>query len=186
MQAVQDQPRGPSTAILITLILGAIAPFVARAGWHGTPEFHTVLEVIATEMALIIGILALASYYARHSRMLLLIGSGFIGSGLLDGWHALVTSTLLVRHMPSGFPAISHWSGSMSRVFLSLLLCASLFAWKERPTAGRHAERIVYLLVAFWALVSFVFFAVVPLQPINFPKFFIHHPTELVPGTFFL
>jgi signal transduction histidine kinase/DNA-binding response OmpR family regulator len=186
MQAAQFRQRGPLTAILVTLILVGIAPFVAHAHWRGTPEFHTVLEVIATEMALMIGILALASYYARHSRMLLLIGSGFIGSGILDGCHALVTSTLLVRHMPSGFPALSHWSGAMSRVFLSLLLCASLFAWKERPTAGKSTERTIYLLVASWTLVSFFFFALVPLQPINVPKFFIHHPTELVPGAFFL
>jgi len=186
MQASQSRQRGPITAILLTLILVGIAPFVARAHWRGTPEFHTVMEVIATEMALMIGILALASYYARHSRMLLLIGSGFIGSGILDGCHALVTSTLLVRHMPSGFPALSHWSGAMSRVFLSLLLCASLFAWKERPTAGKNTERTIYLLVASWTLVSFFFFALVPLQPINVPSFFIHHPTELVPGVFFL
>jgi signal transduction histidine kinase/DNA-binding response OmpR family regulator len=186
MQAAQSRQRGPITAILIALILLGIAPFVARVPWRGTPEFHTVLEVIATEMALMIGILALASYYARHSRMLLLIGSGFIGSGILDGCHALVTSTLLVRHMPSGFPALSNWSGAMSRVFLSLLLCASLFAWKERPTAGKNTEKTIYLLVAAWTLVSFFFFALVPLQPIYIPKFFIHHPTELVPGAFFL
>jgi len=186
MQAAQCRQRGPITAILTAFILVGVAPFVARAPWHGTPEFHTVLEVIATEMALMIGILALASYYARHSRMLLLIGSGFIGSGILDGCHALVTSTLLVRHMPSGFPALSHWSGAMSRVFLSLLLYASLFAWKERPTVGKSTEKTIYLLVAAWTLVSFLFFALVPLQPINVPKFFIHHPTELVPGVFFL
>src|ERR1700733_8704815 len=100
MQAVEDRQQGPIHAILITLILVSVTPFIARSHWHGTPEFHTVLEVIATEMALMIGVLALASYYAKHSRMLLLIGSGFIGSGILDGCHALVTSTLLTRYMP--------------------------------------------------------------------------------------
>ena len=186
MQAVEDRQQGPIHAILITLILVSVTPFIARSHWHGTPEFHTVLEVIATEMALMIGVLALASYYAKHSRMLLLIGSGFIGSGILDGCHALVTSTLLTRYMPSGFPALSHWSGAMSRVFLSLLLCASLFAWKKQPTAGKNTERMIYLLVASWTVVSFLFFAFVPLQPIAFPNFFIHHPAELVPGVFFL
>ncbi len=185
MQAIRDRQRGPIHAILITLILVAIAPFIAQVKWRGTPEFHTVLEVIATEMALMIGVLALASYYAKRSRMLLLIGTGFIGSGILDGCHALVTSTLLSRYMPSEFPALSHWSGAMSRVFLSLLLCASLFAWKERPIAGRNTERMIYMLVASWTLASFLFFALVPLQPIAFPNFFVHHPAELVPGVFF-
>ena len=45
---------------------------------------------------------------------------------------------------------------------------------------------MIYLLVASWAVVSFLFFAFVPLQPIAFPNFFIHHPAELVPGVFFL
>ena len=74
----------------------------------------------------------------------------------------------------------------MSRVFLSLLLFASLFAWRRRPTAGKNAERLVYLLVASWTLVSFVFFAFVPLQPMSFPNFIIHRPTELVAALFFL
>jgi signal transduction histidine kinase len=182
----RDRQQGPIYAAVLTLLLLAGAPMVSRLKWHATPEFHTVLEVVATQMALTVGVLALASYYARHSRMLLLIGSGYIGCGVLDGWHALITSTFLVGGMPSGLAALSHWSGSMSRVFMGLLLCASLFAWREHPTVGKKTERIVYLLVGFWILVSFLFFALVPLPSVNLPNFFIHHPTEMVPGAIFL
>ena len=58
----------------------------------------------------------------------------------------------------------------MSRVFMSLLLCASLFAWRKRPTVGRKTERIVYLLVGLGILLNFVFFAFVPLQPVDLPS----------------
>jgi len=186
MQAVEDRPRGPIQAILAVAIPAAALPFVLRAQWHITPEFHTLLEVIATQMALTTGALALASYYAKRSRMLLLIGSGFIGAGILDAVHALITSTLLADHMPSGFPALVHWSGAMSRVFLSVLLCASLVAWRKRPVAGRSTETIVYLLVACWTLISFLLFVLVPLQSLYFPNFFVHHPAELLPAFFFL
>jgi signal transduction histidine kinase/DNA-binding response OmpR family regulator len=181
-----ERERGPLHFIVATLLLVGAAPFVFRAHWHGTPEFHTVLETIATQAALTIGALALASYYAKRSRMLLLIGSGFIGAGVLDASHALITSSLFAGRLPSGFSALTHWSGAISRVFLSLLLFASLWAWRKRPTAGRNTERIVYLLVASWTVVSFLFFALVPLQPMSFPKFIIHRPTELVPAFFFL
>ena len=61
MQAAQDRQRGPLSAILVTLLLVGGAPLIARLKGHATPEFHTVLEIIATQMELIIGILALAS-----------------------------------------------------------------------------------------------------------------------------
>jgi signal transduction histidine kinase len=186
MPAVQERQQGAFSTILVTLLLVGGAPLVARLKGHATPEFHTVLEIIATQMELIIGILALASYYAKRSRMLLLIGSGFIGAGVLDGCHALITSSLLAGRTPSGLAALTHWSGAMSRVFMSLLLYASLLAWRKRPTAGKNTERVIYLLVASWTLVSFLFFAFVPLNPLNLPHFFVHHPTELVPGVFFL
>ena len=186
MQATEDRRRGPTQVILAFAVLAGALPFVLRAQWHGTPEFHTVLEVIATQMALTTGALALASYYAKRSLMLLLIGSGFIGAGVLDGVHALITSTLLADRMPSGFSALSHWSGAISRVFLSLLLAASLVAWRKRPVAGRRTEKIVYLLVASWTLVSFLLFALVPLQPLNLPNFFIHRPADILPTFFFL
>jgi len=186
MQIDEAGRRRPIHALAVVALMFIALPFVFRSQVHGTPEFHTVLEIVATQMALTIGALALASYYAKRSRMLLLIGSGFIGAGVLDGSHALITSTLLAGRMPSGFSALSHWSGGISRVFLSLLLCASLLAWKKHPLAGRGTERMVYLLVAAWTLVSFLFFAIVPLQPMNYPKFLIHHPTELIPASFFL
>ena len=140
-------PNSPKRAIVVTLLLVFAAPVISRFSGRATPEFHTVLEVIATQMALTIGVLALASYYAKRSQMLLLIGSGFIGCGIMDGWHALITSAFLAGRMPSGFAALLHWSGTMSRVFMILLLCGSLFAWRKRPTVGRKTERIVYLLV---------------------------------------
>jgi signal transduction histidine kinase len=74
----------------------------------------------------------------------------------------------------------------MSRIFMGLLLCASLFAWREHPTVGKKTERAVYLLVGFWILVNFLFFALVPLPSIILPNFFVHHPTELVAGAIFL
>jgi signal transduction histidine kinase len=186
MQAVQVRQQSAVPAIAVTLLLVAGLPFVFRLHWQTTPDFHTVLEVIATQMALTIGVLALASYYAKRSHMLLLIGTAFIGCGILDGWHALITSAFLAGHMPSGLATLAHWSGTMSRVFMSLLLCASLLAWKGRPTAGKNTERVVYILVASWILVNFLFFALVPLPVTDVPNFAIHHPSEFVAGSFFL
>jgi signal transduction histidine kinase/CheY-like chemotaxis protein len=143
------------------------------------------LEFLATLLALITGTMALVRYYAKPSATFLLIGNGFLGASLLDAYHALITSSFLAGHTPSGFSALTHWSGAVSRVFLSLLLLASLLAWKKRPTPSRSAERLVYFLVGSWTLASFLFFVWVPLQPAYYPNFTVHRPTELVPALCF-
>jgi len=185
MDAVRDE-RGPVYVILISLLLVAGLPFAFYAKWHTTPEFHTVLEAIATQIALTTGALALASYYARRSSTLLLIGSGFIGAGVLDIYHTLVSSPFLAGRTPSQFLGLVHWSGAISRIFLSLLICASLLGWKRLPTAGRITETVVYLLVAAWTVLSFLIFAAVPLNPAYYPNVFLHRPTELITALFFL
>jgi signal transduction histidine kinase/CheY-like chemotaxis protein len=185
MDAVRKE-RGPVYVILVSLLLLAGLPFTFYAKWHTTPEFHTVLEAIATQIALTTGALALASYYARRSSTLLLIGSGFIGAGVLDIYHTLVSSTFLAGRTPAQFLGLVHWSGAISRIFLSLLICASLLGWKKLPTAGRITETVVYLLVAAWTVVSVLIFAVVPLNPAFYPNFFLHRPTELITALFFL
>ena len=186
-QVLSGQVRSRSAIwlLLVILVMLAAAPFVRSAPWHGGPQFHTVLEVIATQVALTTGAMALVRYYAKRSSMFLLIGSGFLGASLLDAYHALVTSEFLAGRMPSSLSALTHWSGAVSGIFLSLLLLASLLVWKRRPTAGRSAERLVYILVGSWTLASFLFFAWVPLQPAYFANFLVHRPTELVPAFFF-
>jgi signal transduction histidine kinase/CheY-like chemotaxis protein len=182
-----DQVRSRSAVwvlLVIFVVLGA-APLVRNVSWHGDGQFHTVLEVIATQLALTTGTMALVRYYAKRSSMFLLIGSGFLGAGLLDAYHALITSEFLAGRTPSSFSALTHWSGAVSRVFLSFLLLASLLVWKRRPTAGRSAERLVYILVGSWTLASFLFFLWVPLQPAYYANFIVHRPTELLPAVCF-
>jgi len=177
--------RSALWVFLLTVVLLGATPLVRDAPWHGDGQFHTVLEVIATQLALTTGIMALVRYYAKRSSMFLLIGSGFIGASLLDAYHALITSEFLVGRMPSGFSALSHWSGAVSQVFLSFLLLASLLVWRKWPTVGRSAERLVYVLVGSWTLTTFIFFVWVPLQPAFYPNLFVHRPAELFPGLCF-
>jgi hypothetical protein len=88
--------------------------------------------------------------------------------GLLDGYHAVVTSSFLAGRTPSAPSALISWSGATSPIFLSLLMFASLLSWKtdvERPTGIKLREFVVYSLVGTWTFVSFCFFALVRLSP---------------------
>jgi signal transduction histidine kinase/DNA-binding response OmpR family regulator len=173
--------------LFAVLLLTGLA--VRQLSWHGNAEFHTILETIATLLALVTGGMALVRYYTRKSGAFVFLGSGFLGAALLDGHHAVVTSSFLDGRTRSALAALISWSGYTSHIFLSLLICASLLPWiteRERPTGIRKWESVVYSLVGTWTLVSFLFFALVRLPPEAFhSNLFVHRPAQLVPALFF-
>src|SRR5580704_16078333 len=114
----------------LAILLAAGVPLLVRTSWRGTAELHTLIETVATLLAIITGAMALVRYYSKTDLTFLLLGNGLLGAGLLDGFHAAVTSSFLIGRTPSALAALTHWSGTTSRVFLSLLLCASLLGWK--------------------------------------------------------
>ena len=184
-----NRARGRSlvyAVLTLVLLLGAIPAH--RSAWQGTAELHTLFETIATLLGFVTGAMALVRYYTKKSSMFLLLGSGFLGGALLDGYHAVITSSFLAGHAPSALSSLTPWSGVMSRVFMSLLMCASVVAWKretQRPSDGRIKEGLVYLLVGTWTMASFVFFALVQLPPPFHPNHTIHRPADFVPAIFF-
>jgi signal transduction histidine kinase/DNA-binding response OmpR family regulator len=159
-----------------------------RAVWRGNAEMHTLLETISSLLALTAGAMALVRYYAKKSSSFLLLGSCFLGAGLLDAYHGSITSSFLAGLTPSALSALTPWSGVVSRVFMSLLMCANLVVSNRearRPAAGRINEILVYVLVGSWALISFLFFAMVRLPPAYYPNLKVHRPAEIVPALFF-
>jgi signal transduction histidine kinase/CheY-like chemotaxis protein len=174
-------------SLAVVLLLGGLP--VRHISWRGSPELHTLLETIATVLALMTGAMALVRYYTRKRGTYLLLGSGFLGAALLDGYHAVVTSSFLSGRTRSAPSALISWSGATSHVFLSLLMFASLLSWKtdvERPTGIRLREFVVYSLVGTWTLVSFCFFALARLRPEAYhSNFIVQRPLELVPALFF-
>jgi signal transduction histidine kinase/CheY-like chemotaxis protein len=192
MDSVEPNPAQVRERIFI--YAGTVAILIGgtfvlqRVTWHGSVDLHTLLEAIATQLAIVAGTMALVRYYSKKSVTFLFVGAGFLGSGFLDGYHAVVSSTFFRNYAPSAIASLLPWSGAASRVFLSLLLCVSLFAWKgdqPRWEASRLAETVTYLLVAAWTVTTLVLCIVIPLPPAYFPDFFIHRPTEIVAALLF-
>jgi len=165
----------------------------------GTAELHTVMEAVATVLALVVGALALVRFYSHKSIPLLFVGTGFIGTGLLDGYHALVTSVFFSPFLPSGLPSLIPWSWIASRLFLSVMIWLSWLAWRweAKPGAENQAddavrssfslinERTIYSFAAILTFASFVFFAFVPLPRAYYPELVFHRPEEFLPAFFF-
>src|SRR5437868_6030392 len=92
---------------------------LSHVNWRGSTELHTLLETTATLLAFGVGTIALVRYYTQKNTMYLLLGSGFVGAAVLDGYHAAVTSTFLAGYTPSALTALAPWSGLSSRILLS-------------------------------------------------------------------
>ncbi|MEE8349922.1 MAG: response regulator [Acidobacteriota bacterium] len=157
--------------------------------WEGSTELHTLMEVIATLLALMVGVVALVRFYSEKNDMFLLLGTGFLGTALLDGYHAIVTSQWFDQLWPSAPPSLIPWSWNASRTFLSFLMLLSWWAWKREERLkekGLIREKVVYAVVSALTLSSFVFFAFVPLPRAYYPEFTFGRPEEFLSAAFFL
>lgn len=185
----RQQGRGELVIYIATAVL-LIAGFVLLSflPWKGSAELHTLMELAAMCVAFFVGSMAIVRYYSNKNNTFLFVATGFIGTGLLDGYHALVTSSFFSAYLPSGLPALIPWSWVASRFFLSVCLYLSWIAWRReqsKGTSGRIDELTIYLGAGGLTLLSFVFFAFAPLPRAYYEEFFFHRPEEFVPALFF-
>ena len=110
-----------------------------KSHWEGHTDLHTVMEVIATLLSLMVGILGLVRYHTKPHNTILLIGAGFLGTSFLDGYHAVVTSQWFDQLWPSPPSHLIPWSWNASRMFLAVLMYLSWLAWRRQQRLG--AER---------------------------------------------
>src|SRR5438046_1832025 len=97
-------------AVLVILLMAGYFP-ARRAAWHINGELHTLLEVSATLLGLTAGAMALVRYYTRKTGTYLLIGCAFLAAALLDGYHAVITSSFLAGYISGTHTALTAWSG---------------------------------------------------------------------------
>ena len=80
--------------------LGLMLGYAATRGsiWIGGAQLHTVMEAVSTLLAMIVGTMALVRFYAKKNNTFLFIGTGFLGTSFLDGYHAIVYRTRFLGH----------------------------------------------------------------------------------------
>lgn len=174
--------------LAIAFGLSAVLLLGRGSTWQGTEELHTLMEVLATFLALIVGVMALLRYYSIKESIFLFIGVGFLGTSFLDGFHAVVTSTYFKPLMPSDLPSLIPWSWIASRQFLSMMMLLSWMAWKHEDRSEHKItipDAKVYWGTALFTLASFLFFIFVPLPRAYYPEFLFHRPEEFLPALFF-
>lgn len=183
--------RAPKRAtvywILLVVLVGG--SFLLRGTpWQGDAQRHTILEFVGTTLAFVAGGLALVRFYSRKQETFLFIGTGFLATGVLDAYHAIITSNLAPGLLIFGNEGdAAAWTWIASRSFLSIFLFASLLLWKPEGSEERTGvnETSVYMTAVMLTAVTFLFFAFVPISTAYFPESLAARPGEFVPAFFF-
>jgi len=187
MRDKTNRRTGIYMGVSIALCVGSVV--LRGPTWQGSRELHTIMEAIATLLALMVGMVALLRFYTKQSDTFLFLGTGFLGTALLDGYHALVTSQWFDQLWPSPPPSLIPWTWNASRVFLAVLMFLSWWAWRTREhrgAAGRISEKALYGAVGLLTLSIFAFFAFYPLPRAYYPELVFGRPQEFLAATFFL
>jgi PAS domain S-box-containing protein len=164
---------------LTALVIGvrALLQGVPR---QSLPELHVLLEITAGLIALMVMKMALVRYYSRRADRFLMLGVGFLGSGLLDLYHGLAGSSLFAR---GGGAEV--WGWPASRLFLLVFLLGACVVCKasEDTDDGRLDQRLVYAGASGLLLTLFAVLAFAPL-PAAQPA--LQRTLELASGLLFL
>jgi len=109
----------PSQASLYTALLLFAVITLQFLPWQEDRDPHTVMEVVATLLAALVGILAFVRFHSEKNRWYLFLAAGFFGAAFLDGFHALTTSRLL-GPITSPPESLISWGWDASRMFLAM------------------------------------------------------------------
>ena len=186
-----EEPHGERSAAIYWMLLAVLFLFfnIFRAfPFDDDPARHVIWEFISTTMALIVASLSLVRYYSKKQRTFLFIGTGFLGTGLLNGYHAVMTSTLLGTEAAGlQSPDVAAWTWTAARLFLSLFLFGSVFLWSNEGDSKRsHVNEFSVYFAAFaLAFGIFLVFRFLPLPSAYYPEFWVSRPAEVIPALFF-
>jgi PAS domain S-box-containing protein len=195
---VSDVPRvfrGDRTAtrasahFFVVLLLLVLAFGLSRSPWTSGPVFYGTLEALSSLLAFVVGALALVRFYSKKQRNFLFIGTGFLGTGFLDLFPAVLATAWLGNRTSEELEGLATWSYTASGTFLSLFLLASWISWRRsrsKQNRNQVREATVFLTATLFAVAVFAVFDLFPLSGALRPDRMIRQPAEVVPGLVFL
>lgn len=175
---------------LAVAVFGGYLWLLLSGSWGvGSAATHTLMELVATVLALVAGGIALVRFYSRPEIGFLVLGAGLVGAGLLDGSHCLLSAAGFESDAPSSLERLAPWSWFVSRFYFAVLL----FMWwwlRKAPWAmqidSKQLASPVFIMTGVVAVGCFLFFALAPLPQAHFDLALLSRPEEFIPGTFFL
>lgn len=160
---------------------------------------HALMEWSAVSLAFVAVLAACMHYRARHDATVLIIGIAMMCAGILDAFHTLAATRIIVANVPDEDFVPFTWA--MSRSFNSLIMiaAATVSLWILRMRSGRHAliesssltekktlimTALVFVLLAlgmcYWVV------SATTLPKTQYPSALISRPFDVLPLALFL
>ncbi|MDM8531329.1 SpoIIE family protein phosphatase [Anaerolineales bacterium HSG25] len=175
-------------ALAAILLLGYFVFYTIR--WQSTAITHTLMEAIATFLALFVGVIALIRHYSRKRFIFLLIGSMFLGTAFLDGFHLTVTSSLFGSYFLTAPPSMIPQSWLASRLFLAIILLGmGLYRYHRNNTKTirfTHELFVYTIIMGLTGISIFVFTSFSLPRRVYYADQFFPRYVEFIPATIFL
>lgn len=179
--------HGPTAYWVVLAVLLVSTPFPHLFEWNTDRMPNALFDISCALLAIIIGVLALVRFYSKKRGTYLFMGTGFLGTALLDLNHALA-EVIFAARTPLEIVELSSWSWTASGMYLSLFIYVSFLAW-QRERFGTEQQQTrelsVYLTAFILAGAILLFFAIVPASQARYPDFTIHQPAEYFPAILF-
>jgi hypothetical protein len=111
------------------------------------------------------------AYYTKRSSAYFYIGSGFIGAGLLDAYHAMRSVSLSELLAPTAV-SLDMWQWNPSSTFLGIFIAGSWLIWqRDQRHSGQKQDYLIVLLVA---VVSLFSFSLIPQPPLASASYLVN------------
>ncbi|WP_339062965.1 ATP-binding protein [Tepidibacillus marianensis] len=131
---------GPIIYVATYIIVFLLYFFFKQIPWNGNLQFHTLSETIGTILSFFVGVISLVRFYSKRNNTFLFIGTGFVGTALIEGFHTVITTQYDMENY--SFPTFLVMTSNLtSRIFLAMLLFFSFVTWKIEE---KHGKRGVY------------------------------------------
>jgi len=157
-----------------------------QSAYRADPLLNSYIEISGCLIALIIAAIWLVRFQGTHDRICLILGFGFLLSGLIEVSARLASHPSLPASPEAQEVVPQAWM--VSRTLLAMLMVAALVVERRIPLARDPGREIVtaILIVGVVAYVTSVAYFAVPARVRILPRAIVPRPWDILPATIYL
>ncbi len=165
---------------IVAVFIIVILKLIFSSNWISSSDFHSVIEIIGSFVAIFAGITSLIYYFGLNNRYYLIVGLGFFISGSEDLIHGILSFERLFQGMDVDFSRFIPGTYVAGRCVLALMtMLAPVMEKKHIKSNNQKREATILSFAAFCLGACATALALVlPLPQFIFPDKIITRPFD--------
>ena len=174
--------------VILTVISILIAPFVFKSTWKSSSDLHATIEITSSFIAILASVGIITLFKGTKEKFYLIIGLGFLISGLEDLFHGMFGFNRLFSNFDLDFSRFIPGTYIVGRTLLAVsILYASISGQIKMPKFELNKIIKQYSLILMAIAVGMTLFAfVLPIPKTVMPEHLIARPVDLFTAFLFL